>query len=642
MNNFITPEISHMAYLPVFAILVPIIGAFLALLAGKKERIRQSVMVTAVAANFIILLMMLKPVINGIESGGELYKGLFFKIEYFYTYGLSFRVDPVGLLIALVTNFVWMISVIYAIGYMSREHKRVRYDFFVLISLMMNLGILLAGDLFTLFMFFEGLLLALYPLVIHEENEASKTAAKVYLYMGAAAGICLLMGIFLLNYWTGSVDIWPMGNKLEILGVWKYVIAGLLILGFGGKAGIFFEHIWLPLAHPAAPSPASAILSGAVIKAGAYGIIRVVNMFYLPVLENAGNWFTMSNIGYIMIWVGVLTMFLGVLNALISSDSKKMLAFHSISQMGYIVMGIGCAAYLGKDGAAGLSGALYHIVNHALFKASLFLCVGAVYFRTRQLDMYKLGGLWKNMPVTCICLFIAVCGISGIPGFNGFASKALLHHSIVEAGKSDKMLKLAEVIFMLTAGGTFASNFKLFVLTFLGKRKDEYKELKEVPITMKIALISFSAMIIFVGLFPNWILGHIICPGLIYFGYEPLTTEPLINGFFTGGEILRNLSGSVIVILLGGVYFIFGFKFRWFHLRVPQYLTVDYYYRKIFTGFVKLCSVPVSILDKWIKSIVQYMFLDFWRPWNFFKKVDKLYEISLDKAVSSIIKITSF
>ncbi|MDD5773007.1 MAG: proton-conducting transporter membrane subunit [bacterium] len=644
MNNFITPDISNAAYYPIWCILLPVFGAFLVMIAGKRERIRQGITVLTVAVNFILLLMMINPVINGIGSGGELYKGLFFKIEYFYTYSFSFKVDPVSLLIALATNFVWLMSVIYAIGYMRGEHKRTRYDFFVLISLMMNLGVLLAGDLLTLFIFFEGMLLALYPLVIHEENESSRMAAKVYLYMGVATGLCLLAGIFLLNYFTGSLDIGTMGDKLGMLGVWKYIIAGLLILGFGGKAGIFFEHIWLPLAHPVAPSPASAILSGAVIKAGAYGIIRVVNMFYLPVMENADNWLTMSNIGYVMIWIGVLTMFLGVLSALISSNAKKMLAFHSISQMGYIVMGIGCAAYLGKDGAMGLSGALYHIINHALFKASLFLCAGAVYFRTKELDMYKLGGLWKNMPVTCVCLFIAVCGISGMPGFNGFASKTLLHHSIVEAyehsslyfGKPDKMLRVAEIIFMLTAGGTFASNFKLFILIFLGKNKnEEYKALKEVPFTMKISLISFSAMIIFIGLFPNLLLKYLISPGVSYLGYEPLG-----NGLFTGSEILRNLPGVGTVILLGGIYFVLGFKLGWFHVRVPRYLTVEYYYRKIFNGFINLCSGPVFILGERIKTAVQYIFLDFWQgedllenktSWRFFDKIDTAVDNEINK-----------
>ena len=181
---------------------------------------------------------------------------------------------------------------------------------------------ILAGDLFTMFIFFENLLLMSYPLVMHLEDAKAKKAAKIYLYMGVATGLFFLAGIFLLYYFTGNINIEPMGDKLLALGAWKYIIAGLMIFGLGGKAGIFFEHIWLPSAHPVAPSPASALLSGAMIKAGAYGILRVVNMFFMPDLSSVSGWLTMNNIGYVMIWVGILTMFLGVLNALISSNSK--------------------------------------------------------------------------------------------------------------------------------------------------------------------------------------------------------------------------------------------------------------------------------------------------------------------------------
>ncbi|MBI5208318.1 MAG: hypothetical protein HY934_11105 [Candidatus Firestonebacteria bacterium] len=531
----------------------------------------------------------------------------------------------------------------------------------------------MAGDLLTLFIFFEGLLLAPYPLVMHEENKASKMAAKVYLYMGVATGLCLLMGIFLFNYFTGSLDLAPAGEKLLSLGTWKYIIAGLMIIGFGGKAGLFFEHIWLPQAHPVAPSPASALLSGSMIKCGAYGIIRVVNMFFLPVLVNANNWLTMNNIGYIMIWVGIMTMFLGVLNALISANSKQMLAFHSVSQMGYIIMGVGCAAYLGKDGAMGLSGAVYHIVNHAIFKASLFMCVGAVYYRTHELDMYKLGGLWRNMPVVCVCLFIAVCGISGIPGFNGFASKTLLHHSIIEAyehsvhylGKPDPMLRLAEIIFMLTAGGTFASNFKLFILTFMGKRREEHANVEDVPLPMKIGLIGFSSAILFIGLFPNFMLEHMIGPGLSFFGFDPashpyhliynihttgvhstipILYEPVTKALFSSSEVLHNLGGCGAAVLLGGTYFVLGLNFGWFHVHVPEYLTVSYYYKKVFNSFTNFCNGPMVVFGEWIRSGIQYIFLDFWQPFSGAEKGQTLVaslDKSYDKAIDGFTRIQS-
>ncbi|MFQ5780518.1 MAG: complex I subunit 5 family protein, partial [Nitrospiria bacterium] len=394
----------------------------------------------------------------------------------------------------------------------------------------------------------------------------------------------------------------------------KYQIAALMILGFGGKAGIFLEHFWLPEAHPVAPTPASALLSGAMIKAGAYGIFRVVNHLFIPQGEAMGDWLTLSNIGYVTIWVGVITMFFAVISALITSDSKRMLAFHSVSQMGYIVLGIGCAAYLGREGAMGVAGALYHIVNHGLFKAALFLGVGAVYFRTRELDMYKLGGLWRNMPVAAVCLFIAVCGISGIPFFNGFASKTILHHAILESYelKHDLFLQIAEKIFIVTAAGTFASNMKMFMLIFLGERPRKYERVEPAPLTMKIAMGAFSAAILFLGFFPNWLLETAIGPGLASFGFDAhshayhllYNVQTQVSGLailYPGaesfGRVAHNLLDGGVAVLLGGAIMFVGLKFGWFHVKIPKFLTFEWFYRVANAGFLWLANRLLGVSE---------------------------------------------
>jgi formate hydrogenlyase subunit 3/multisubunit Na+/H+ antiporter MnhD subunit len=259
--------------------------------------------------------------------------------------------------------------------------------------------------------------------------------------------------------------------------------------------------------------------------------------------------------------------------------------------MGYIVMGLGCAAYMGTSGAMGLAGSLYHIINHSLFKVGLFLGVGAVFYRTGEMNMYKLGGLWRNMPVAAVTLFIAVCGISGIPFFNGFASKTLLHHAINEAfdysvtlGHPDQLLKFAEIIFVITAAGTFASNLKLFVLTFLRERPEKFKDVQPCPLPMKVAMISISVLILFIGFFPNFLIETIIGPALAYFNFDNAShgyhllynTHQGSSGLAilypntqTFGAVLHNILGTSDAIILGGVLFILGFKFGWFHVNVP-------------------------------------------------------------------------
>ncbi|MFQ5579907.1 MAG: complex I subunit 5 family protein [Nitrospiria bacterium] len=576
--------------IPIWVIAIPVIGAFALLFKKDSDQYRNAVVVSACTLPFLLLLGIYSRVIAG---------GVATSLSWLPGFELTFKVDSAGLLVALFTALLWILCSIFSITYMTMEKNRFRYDFFSLLTLATNLGVLLAGDFFTLFIFFEGLLLFPYPLIAHKEDAPAIKGANLYLYVGVATSLLLLSGMVLLKNYAGTLAIQPLAADVaaSMSGGLKFQIAALMVVGFGGKAGLFFEHFWLPEAHPVAPSPASALLSAAMIKAGAYGIFRVVNMLFVPQDGSMADWLTLSNIGYVTILMGTITMFLAVISALLASNSKRMLAFHSISQMGYIVMGIGCAAYLGREGAMGVAGALYHIVNHALFKAALFLGVGAVYFRTKELDMYKLGGLWQNMPVTAICLLIAVCGISGIPFFNGFASKTILHHAIIESYEHghDTILWIVEKIFILTAAGTFASNMKLFMLTFRGKRPEKYKNVEAAPLPMRVGMIGFAVAILFLGFFPNWLLETAIGPALASLGFDAgshayqllYDVRTQVSGLailYPGAEsfsvVLHNLFSGVLVVLLGVGLMFGGMKFGWFHLHLPKFATFDFYATK--------------------------------------------------------------
>ena len=589
---------------PVWVIAIPVIGAFALLFKKDSDQYRDGVVVTACTLPFLLLLSIFSEATSG---------GVNYALSWLPGMELTFKVDSAGLLIALVTALLWILCSIFSITYMTHEKNRFRYDFFSLLTLATNLGVLLAGDFFTLFIFFEGLLLFPYPLIAHKGDAPAIKGANLYLYVGVITSLLLLSGIVLLKYYTGGVSIQPIADSISanMSSGLKFQIAALMVVGFGGKAGLFFEHFWLPEAHPVAPSPASALLSAAMIKAGAYGIYRVVNLLFVPQDASMGDWLTLSNIGYVTILIGAITMFFAVISALLSSNSKRMLAFHSISQMGYIVLGIGCAAYLGRDGAMGAAGALYHIVNHALFKAALFLGVGAVYFRTNELDMYKLGGLMKNMPVTAICLLIAVFGISGVPFFNGFASKTILHHAIIESYEHghDMILWVVEKLFIITAAGTFASNFKLFYLTFRGNRPKKYDHVKPAPLPMKIGMIGFSVAILFLGFFPNWILETAIGPALSTFGFDVgshayhllYDVQTKVSGLailYPGAEsfssVLHNLLSGVIAIGLGAGLMFGGMKFGWFHLHVPKFATFDFYATKALKRLLNPWSLVVD------------------------------------------------
>lgn len=575
--------------------LVPVIGAFALLIRPTSDTYRNWVCLATTITSFVLLLSLHKAVVAG---------GVYFPFTWIPGMEMSLNVQPAGLVIALVTAFLWIVAHIFAISDMtqaqdSKPGRRLRFDIFSLLTLTANLGVLIAGDFITLFIFFEGLLILPYPLIAHREDVPAIRGANLYFYVGVATSLSLLAGLVLLYSYTGTMAIQSITSDVSLAmgSGTKYQIAALMVIGFGGKAGLFIEHFWLAEAHPVAPSPGHALLSGAMIKAGAYGIFLTVNLLFLPQGESITEWLTLSNIGYVMIFVGVVTMFTGVVSALITADYKRMLALHSVSQMGYIVMGIGCAAYLGREGAMGVAGALYHIVNHALFKVALLLGGGAVYFRLHKQDMYKYGGLWRNMPLGAVFLFIGACGISGIPFFNGFASKTIIHHAILEAYEyeHDPYLKFAEVMFIITAAGTFASNMKFFKLTMLGKRPKEYDNVKSEPLSMKISLGLLAAVIVLIGLFPNFLLESTIGPALASFGFDSSShayqllydVRTKISGLAilypragAWSDVFHNLIGTVQAVILGCFVMYVGLKYDLFHLKIPRYLTFEHYATK--------------------------------------------------------------
>ncbi|MBI4652004.1 proton-conducting membrane transporter, partial [Candidatus Desantisbacteria bacterium] len=444
---------------------------------------------------------------------------------------------------------------------------------FSLLALMTNLGVVMGKDLFTIFIFFELMGILSYVLIIHTEKEEAFHAGKKYLIMTITGGLILLAGIFIYFNLTGTLDLYAHTITYTSKNTFRIFAAFFLITGFGVKAGMVPLHVWLPDANPAAPTPASAILSGVMIKAGAYGILRVTQ---LPFFSRAKEFsFYMS---YTVIWVGIITMFVGVILALLQSNAKRLLAYHSISQMGYILMGIGCAVYLGTKGAIGLAGSVYHIINHALFKSSLFFAAGAVYLQTKENNLYNLGGLRKKMPYLTVFTIIAACGISGIPLFNGYISKTILHHAIIESYnlKHDIWLKAAEIIFIITSAGTVCSFIKFTGLTFFGTSKLTI-EIKEPPFWINLPPVILAITIIFLGLFPNYSINNFFLPVLDrYYNLEELSLLKHLS-FWD----MHNLSGIIIPVAGGTIVFLMGMRFGLFHLHIPAQIGFDFWYLKI-------------------------------------------------------------
>lgn len=559
-------------YVSLIIIGIPLLGIIIELIVAKTSVENRDKSVIYMGFLTLIVVVFIYPF--------ALADAIYLEIPSVLKLGISFRVDMLAYTVLFLSAFIWFFVMIYAHEYMKKEENSTRFFFFLGLTYSSVLGAIISGDLLTMFLFFEIMTVASYMLVIHGQNDASYKAGYNYIVMGLIGGFLILTAVVLIYVNIGDLRFESAIERLGELGNLKYWIMGLLVFGFGIKAGMAPVHVWLPRAHPVAPTPASALLSGVMIKVGAFGIIRAASSYYFPskeVITSASDpiWFTASNIGSFIIWTGIITMALGVFLALQQENIKKMLAYHSISQMGYIVTGIGVALYLGYEGAMGYSGAMYHIINHALFKSLLFMVAGVIYFHTKELNMYKLGGLWKKLPFTTIVFIVAALGISGIPLFNGYISKTILHHGITEAYHyGSHSFVYAEIIFLIVSAGTACSFIKMGYYVFFKKTENKYEKVPYDFSSLDIALWSMALLIVLIGLFPSFILNHLIVPQLNVTNYDPDFISHYIVGLnvFTGTDLLTTLG----VVTLGFGIFFFGKRFDLFHLHLPKWMSFEY------------------------------------------------------------------
>ncbi len=601
------------SYLPLIAVLVPLAAFILITCAPNLQWWRNTCSLLGTLGTVIAVGMLYPLLATG--------KVVVFKIPMIVTpLDLTFRVDFLSFFIAIIASFIWLLATVFAVDYMNHEHNRGRFFAFFMLTLAGTVGVPLAGDLLSLLLFFELMSLASYVLVIHTQTDEAYSAGNIYLYLGVFGGMCLLTGIGLIYFSCGSVDITQQLCMID--GVNNYLlVAGLLmIIGFGIKAGMVPLHIWLPKAHPVAPAPASALLSGIMIKTGAYGIIRTLNMIYTPdgsfmngesLAAGVSNlWHLVSDAGYVIIWFGIVTMFFGVCMALLQDNIKKMLACSSISQIGYIIMGIGVAAYLGYEGTMGLAGSTYHILNHAFFKSTLFLAAGAIVYLTGELNMSRLGDLKRKMPFTTAVVLIASLGIVGMPLFNGYASKTLLHHAIVEAYEHHHLysLYIAEKIFTITSAGTVCYFLKFLFFTFWRPAPTEMPEMKTEPLMMKIGMGTLAACMLFIGFSPNLVLKNFVGPTLASFTLDPYLVNYLMKISFWHFE---DLAAVALAFVLGAGFFYIAQRTNLYRLRVPHWLGAD------FLGSVAgrlavllwiIISFPFSLLQNVLARISQFIY----------------------------------
>lgn len=417
------------------------------------------------------------------------------------TLPIYFRIDSVGTLFSLLAVTVLPFAGLFSFEYMKHEeHESRYYGFYLLVFGVLN-GLCFAGNLITFYLFFELLTLSSMPLVMHNSSKEAVMAGLKYLFYSLCGAYAALFGIYFLYRNCDSLTF-TVGGALRASAMTEHggfllVTAFVMLLGFGVKAGMFPMHAWLPTAHPVAPAPASAVLSSVIVKAGILATIRVLGMFGTDFLR--GTWVQTA-----WIILTLITVFMGSLLAYRESVLKKRLAYSTVSQLSYILFG------LAVMNGTSLTGALCHVLAHGFVKAALFLCAGAIIYKTGKTRVGEMRGIGKEMPLTLWCWTIASLGLIGIPPTGGFVSKWYLALGSLKSGLPVFDV-LGPVILLVSALLTAGYLLPLTIHGFFPGADYDYGSLqkKEPCKLMIIPILILTVLSVLIGLFPD-IIANII------------------------------------------------------------------------------------------------------------------------------------
>jgi len=400
-------------------------------------------------------------------------------------YGGCFEIDMLSVFMAFSVAFLGVLISLYASTYMAKGSRLT--EFYTLFTFMVAgmLGVIMAGDMFTLFIFWELMGLSGYVLVSFlKDTWAPIEAGFKYLIMSATAGAFILLSMALIYGLTGTLNFAVISSSVRgaPLTPWLVIVFGTLLIGFGVKSAIVPLHTWLPDAYSEAPDPVSSLLAGISTEVGLYALIRLLYLFFDP------------SVFYRPVAImAVVGMTVGNLMALRQDDIKRMLAYSSVAQVGYMLIGV-CTGL-----TYGLLGTFLHIFNHSLMKGMAFLSVGNIVEQTGSRDIKSMNGISRSMPLTTISLVVALFGLGGVPGTNGFISKFVLFSSAIGAG-----MPILAIIGVLNAALSMAYYLRV-VMTMTSGDAGEL-EVKEAP-TLMIGVTLFMALLIIVlGLYPAPIL----------------------------------------------------------------------------------------------------------------------------------------
>lgn len=500
-------------HIPALIIAFPLLAAFVTPLIGRINKKTLGIFVTVVLSITLILTIILA--INVLYKGPAVYVFGGRDITLTLPSGFSapvrilFHIDAMGIFMGLITAIVSFLGAIYSLSFMQKYSGLEKYYSLLLLLAVGMFGMVFTGDIFNFFVFLEIASITSVALIAFRGINLGEPAEAGFKYM-VVSSISALMVLFAVGIFYGQYDLL---NFAALASVIKYsqvdkIALGLLIPVLAMKAGAVPMHMWAPDAYSEAPAPITMILVVAS-QASLYALFRVTFSLYNITLNTLA-------VGWIIIIFGLLSMFIGVTMAIIQKDINRLMAYHAISQTGYMFLGVGVGLAvlanpisLSQYGITAMEGGIFHIMNHAMYKGLLFLTAGALFYRTGTKDLDKMGGLAHSMKYTTIFFIIGAAAIAGLPPFNGFASKLLIYESVY------RFNPLLSIIAMLVSILTLASFVKVFHSAFLGPKLPQFKEVREVPRSMVWAMAVLSCIIIFFGLFPDLIVKNLVHPAVM-------------------------------------------------------------------------------------------------------------------------------
>lgn len=480
--------------LPILAVALPLIGGFaVPLFDLLGEKLNQTRIRDFFALAIVILTTIVVSSLAFEVFGGEI-------IVYQLAgrappFGINLAIDGFNMMVALIVTGISLLVMIYSLVFVEDRSGLGKYYSLLLLLVAGMMGVTFTGDIFNLYVFFEILSIASYALVAFYRTSGSLEGAFKYLIMGTLGTAAILLGIAILYGLTGTLNIADLAVWLERINathggfpISMIVALGFFITGFGIKIAMIPLHAWLPDAYQTAPSSIASIFAGGTAIVGVYSLLRVS---YLA--------FSAIDVGTLFIVLGLISMVVGAFMAIAQEDLKRLLAYSGISQMGYILLGVGLGTTLGVQGG------LFHMFNNAIYKSLLFLCAGAVVYKVGTSKLSKLGGLGEKMPITAATFIIGSLAISGIPPFNGFASKLVIYEAGYEAylANGELWYLVLTVIAIVISALTLAYFVKAISQVFLGQRPEGLENVNEVSPVMLTPMVVLAILCVVFGLLPN-------------------------------------------------------------------------------------------------------------------------------------------